>query len=188
MARAWWIVLLGMLAGSASADEPRGPRLAGRFAEIRGEYDAQLDRTRQTQEQAKTIRESQEIYRKMAPDTVAFARRMIDLALTDVTDPGARDALLWVLDFPGRSGAGAYGDEFGRASALLVRHHGDDPEAVRIGLGLDNVATPQRDILLTGFLASAKDREAKGLARLAMAQYLRAGASKFDRFAAGSCF
>ena len=43
---------------------------------------------------------------------------------------------------PGRRLAGEpYGDEFARAAALLVRHHGDDPEAVRIGLRLDNLLT-----------------------------------------------
>ena len=53
-------------------------------------------------------------------------------------DPAARDALVWVLNKPGRADTGPYGDEFARAAALLVRHHGDDPEAVRIGLGVSN--------------------------------------------------
>ena len=97
---------------------------------------------------------------------------MVDLAESSPDDPAARDALLWVIDKPGRGDMGAYGDEFARAAALLVRHHGDDPEAVRIGLRLDNVVTPRRDALLLGFYAAAKGREAKGLARLALAQYL----------------
>ena len=67
---------------------------------------------------------------------------------------------------------GAYGDEFARAAALLVRHHGDDPEAMRVGLGLDNIVSHHHDALLTGFYAAAKGHEAKGLARLALAQYL----------------
>ena len=97
---------------------------------------------------------------------------MVDLAESSPDDPAARDALLWVINKPGRGDMGAYGDQFARAGALLVRHHGDDPEAVRIGLRLDNVVTPRRDALLLGFYASAKGREAKGLARLALAQYL----------------
>ena len=68
-----------------------------------------------------------------------------------------------MIDKPGRGDDGPYGDEFARAAALLVRHHGDDPEAVRIGLGLDNRVTPRRDALLFGFYAAAKGREAKGL-------------------------
>ncbi len=53
-----------------------------------------------------------------------------------------------------------------------LRHHGDDPEAIRVGLELSNIISPHRDVLLAGFLASAKGREARGLARLALAQYL----------------
>ena len=101
-----------------------------------------------------------------------YSRRMVDLAESSPRDPATRDALVWVIDMSGGPDTGAYGDQFARAAALLVRHHGDDPEAVRIGLGLDNVVTPRRDALLLGFYAAAKGREAKGLARLALAQYL----------------
>ena len=74
-----------------------------------------------------------------------YCRRMIELAESSPADPGARDALLWVLDAPWRGDMGAYHDEVSRAAALLVRYHGNDPEAVRIGLRLDNVLTPGRD-------------------------------------------
>ena len=53
-----------------------------------------------------------------------------------------------------------------------VRHHGDDPEAVRVGLGIDNIVSRHHDALFYGFYAAAKGHEAKGLARLALAQYL----------------
>jgi thiol-disulfide isomerase/thioredoxin len=109
----------------------------------------------------------------MLPDDVAFCRRMVELAASSPADPAARDALIWVINKPNRADAGAYGDEFARAAALLVRHHGDDPEAIRVGLGLSNVLTSRRDMLLVGFVASAKGRESKGLARLALAQYLK---------------
>jgi thiol-disulfide isomerase/thioredoxin len=108
----------------------------------------------------------------MSPDDIAFSRRMVDLAETSPADPAARDALVWVINKPGRFDRGPYGDEFARAAALLARHHGDDPEAIRVGLELSNILSPHRDVLLAGFLASAKGREARGLARLALAQYL----------------
>lgn len=97
---------------------------------------------------------------------------MIDLAESAPKDPAARDALIWVIDKPGMRDQGAYGVEFARAAALLVRYHGDDPEAVRLGLGLDNLASRNRDALLFGFYAAAKGREARGLAQMALAQYL----------------
>ena len=55
---------------------------------------------------------------------------------------------------------------------FLVRHHGDDPVAVSVGLGLSNVLTHRRDALLLGFYAAAKSHEANGLARVALADYL----------------
>ena len=109
----------------------------------------------------------------MSPDDVAYSGRMLDLAASAPADRTARDALLWVLNKPYRADFGAFGDQFAGAAALLVRHHGDDPEAVRIGLELDNVLSVRRDALLMGLMASAKNREAKGLARLGLAQYLQ---------------
>jgi thiol-disulfide isomerase/thioredoxin len=148
------------------------PSLAERFAQIRAEYDAQRDAYAQALQKAGSQREMTEIHRKLAPDEVAYSRRMVDLAESSPADPAARDALIWVIGKGFMLDTGAYGDEFAHAGALLVRHHGDDPEAVRIGLGLSNVLTHRRDALLLGFYASAKGREAKGLARLALAQYL----------------
>jgi hypothetical protein len=83
-----------------------------------------------------------------------YARRMVDLAAS--TPPAWEPAMHC----------------FTRAAALLVRHRGDVPEAVRIGLKLDNLLTPGRDALLLGSYAAAKGREAKGLARLALTQHL----------------
>jgi thiol-disulfide isomerase/thioredoxin len=146
--------------------------LAERFERIRAEYRAKQDALSQALEKAKDRREQNAVYGTMSPDEVAFSRRMVELATSSPADPAARDALVWVLNKPGRSDHGPYGDEFARAAALLVRHHGDDPDAIRVGLGLSNVLSDHRDALLLGFAASARGREAKGLACLALAQYL----------------
>jgi len=149
-----------------------GLSIASRFAAIKSEFAAEQDRLREALEKINDPAEANRVNRKLGPDEVAYCRRMVELAATAPADPGARDALIWVIDHPGRSEVGPFGDLFARAAALLVRHHGDDPEAVRIGLGIDNNASFQRDALLYGFLAAAKGREQMGLARLAMAQYL----------------
>ena len=122
------------------------------------------------------------VFAKMSPNEAEFTRRMIDLAATAPKDPAARDALVWVVNKPGMFDIGEYGDEFARAAALLVRHHADDPDAVRVGLGIDNIVSHHHDALLSGFYAGAKGHEAKGLARLALAQYLEEEA----KFVAGS--
>ena len=142
------------------------PSMAEKLAVILAEYEAQNEVLRQAVEKATNPRERNEAYAKSSPDEVNFCRRMIDLALTQPKDPSAREALRWVIDKPERLDAGAYGDEFARASALLVRNHGDDPDAISVGQGLNNVLTAHRDALLLGFYASAKSRESQGLARL----------------------
>jgi peroxiredoxin len=157
-----------------SENQSRRPdeSVAKRFAQIRAEYEAEQASFREALK-AGTPRNKPAVASSARRDPfVACCRRMTELAASSPADPGARDALLWVLDAPGRGDMGAYHDECTRAAALLVRHHGDDPEAVRIGLRLDNVLNPARDALLFGFYAAAKDREPKGLARLALAQYL----------------
>jgi thiol-disulfide isomerase/thioredoxin len=185
--------LIALLATSvASADEPKtrsaasaetsksdnqsgrldGP-VAKQYAQLLAEFEAEQAGYRQAAAKAEGSPHKRSIADKRPRDSVVYySRRMVDLAETSPADPAARDALLWVINKPGRGDMGEYGDQFARAAALLVRHHGDDPEAVRIGLRLDNVLTPQRDALLLGFYAAAKCHAAKGLARLALAQYL----------------
>jgi thiol-disulfide isomerase/thioredoxin len=158
----------GTVASSASPDRS----LARQFAEIRAEYDQLQLAHSQARTNVSGQSKASPIPAEVRPDDFIFSRRMIELALTAPAEPAARDALVWVINKPYRSDQGLYGDEFGRAAALLVRHHGNDPEAIRAGLVLEHVHTFHRDQLLLGFYAAAKDREAKGLARLALAQYL----------------
>ncbi len=145
------------------------PTMADRFARIKAEYTAQQEAASHALEKAKNQHEINEITTKMSPDELAFTRRMLELAMSNPKDAVARDALIWIIDKPGMWKVGEYGDEFARAAALLVRHFGDDPEAVRVGLGLDNIVSHHTDQLLAGFYAAAKGHEAKGLARLACA-------------------
>ncbi len=158
--------------GSPAARRAPDPEMARKLAAILAEYQARLDDLNRALEKAATQSEQNTLYTTMSPDEVAFCRRMIELAEGAPADPAARDALAWVIDKPGRFDTGPYGDAFARAAAILVRHHGDDPEAIRVGLGLNNQLSPHRDAMLAGFLASAKGREARGLARLSLAQYL----------------
>jgi thiol-disulfide isomerase/thioredoxin len=168
-------------ATSKVTDESKRPEspIAKQYTQILAEYEAVQAASRErakTAQVAKTAarpRDNAAVSAASRRDTTAdYSRRMVDLVESFPADPAARDALLWVIDKPGHGDTGAYGDEFARAAALLVRHLGDDPEAVRVGLTLDNILTHRRETLLTGFYAAAKSREARGLARLALAQYL----------------
>jgi thiol-disulfide isomerase/thioredoxin len=166
-----------------SDDQSKRPEtpIAKRYAQIRAGFEAEQAARKAANQRpplpaatkSESPPEKPDVAAKRPSDLIVdYSRRMVDLAESSPDDPGARDALLWVLNKPGRIDSGAYGDQFARAGALLVRHHGDDPEAVRVGLRLDLAVTPRRDALLLGFYAAARSREAKGLARLALAQYL----------------
>jgi thiol-disulfide isomerase/thioredoxin len=162
-------LVLWLVAPIARADDPA---IARRFAEIRSDYETRRAAYNQADEPGKTPAEREEIRSKLAPDEAAFSRQMVELALTNPADLASRDALLWVVSKGFMSEKDASGDEFARAAALLARHHGDDPAVVCIGLGLSNVLNHRRDFLIHQLYASAKSSESKGLARLALAQYL----------------
>jgi thiol-disulfide isomerase/thioredoxin len=173
---------LGHAHAQERVPEAEASTLAERVAQVRAEFESQRDAMHAAMEKAEDEREQNAIFARMNPNEAEFARRMVELALTAPKDPASRNALVWVIDKPYMSDGGPYGDEYARAAALLVRHFGDDPEAIRVGLELDNVFSPRRDTLLYGFLASAKGREAKGLARLGLAKYLERKA----QYAAGT--
>jgi thiol-disulfide isomerase/thioredoxin len=169
-------------AEKAKSDDQRGRSagpIAQQFARIRAEFEAQNSAQRQAATTAESTREKRNGAAKTAPDLVAYCRRMVDLAESSPNDPAARDALLWVINTPGTPGIDvrAHRDQFARAGELLVRHHSDDPEVVRIGLTLSTVSNFRRDALFLGFYVGSKGHEAKGLARLALANYL-AGKAK----------
>ena len=156
------------------ASKPKAvePSVADRFKQIRAEFEAEQRKVAEAAEAAKTEFERWKIYGDKAPDDAAYSRRMVDLALTAPKDPASRDALVWVLDKTYRTDEGPYGIQFARAAEALVNQHADDPEAVRVALQLDNLVSRHRDALMEGLYAGAKGCEAKGLARLALAQYL----------------
>ena len=162
--------------GGVPVSVPR-PRLLTpreRFAAIRAEREAAQKVYNEEVKKAKTKAERRAVAEKLSPgrDVNVFTGRMLALAEEYPDDPAGRDASLWVINQTWRADVGDYADQFARAAASLVRHHADDPEAVRIGLSLDNHQSFRRDALLLGFYAAAKGREARGLARFALAQYL----------------
>jgi RNA polymerase sigma factor (sigma-70 family) len=165
---------------AARADDPKPaaqprterPRLAlaEKLDQIKSEYQA-ADREFMAFYRGSTIpEENRAKAAAIEPDFARTVRRIADLAATAPKDPVVRDIMLWVIQQSG--GGHAESGEFALAATWLVRNHGDDPDAVRVGLELDNWPNAERDHLLLRFYTSAKRRESKGLARLALAQYL----------------
>lgn len=130
------------------------------------------DRAQELGASAESKEERSRIYTEVYPDETDYARRVVELATEHPKERATRDALIWVLNRTNRWDVGAFGDEFSRAVDLLVTHHADDPEVARVGLNLDNLVSRRRDAFLEGIYANAQGREAKGMARMAMAKYL----------------
>jgi RNA polymerase sigma factor (sigma-70 family) len=155
----------------AKAEHP-SPTMAEKLGSLEAEYEGAM-RAFQSFYRGSTIpEENRKKAAEAQPDFQAFVRRMTELAATSPKEPAVRDAMLWVIRMTGRGGRGGDGSAFEQAAQWLVRHFGDDPDAVRVGLQLDNWLDFPHDSLLLCFYASAKSRESKGLARLALAQYL----------------
>ena len=153
--------------------QPEQP-IAERYAQIQAECAGSTEGCQPGRRQGRGIRPPRGRSREKRADRCACRLRSPGIGPGRVIAPRSGDPrrLALVDRHARRARHGGVWRPVARAAALLVRHHGDDPEAVRVGLRLDNIVSPRRDALLLGFYAAAKGREAKGLARLALAQYL----------------
>jgi peroxiredoxin len=165
---------------NANAERPE-PSLAEEFDRLKAEYEG-AQRAYHALYRGSTIPEkNQAKAAEIQPDLPAIVRRIGELAATAPKSPAVRDAMLWVIRHTVSFDVyGVHADEFGVAANWLIRHFGDDPDAVRVGLDLDNWPTASRDRLLLNFYVSAQGRESKGLARLALAQYLESKAMRAE--------
>ncbi len=157
---------------SAKATETKAEAMADRYRQIVDEYEAAKARSDEAAKSGKSEFEKYKLRDPLRPDEEKFARRMVDLAVIDPTSKAARDAAIWVMDKTWMSDVGVYTGEYDSAVNILIGNYADDPEAVRVGLQLDNILSRRRDAFLEGCYANATGHESKGLARLAYAQYL----------------
>ena len=98
-----------------------------------------------------------------------FAPRMMSIAESSIDDPGARDALFWIISSVAN---GDNQDIKKRAAMLLIDHHADDVELTRATLML-RIPSADREFLLDGLVEESKSHEVQGLVRMALAQYLK---------------
>jgi thiol-disulfide isomerase/thioredoxin len=158
--------------GDATADDKARESLAERVERTEAEYRAEVRAAVGEGQQAAPAGEGKEAPAGIIPDRAAYLRRLLELAESEPGTPASLRALVLLFEQCNQCFDSPYNDEVSRAFAMLARHHGDDPEAIRLGLDLANDLEEPRDLLLRRFYASAKGREAKGLARLALAKYL----------------
>ena len=157
--------------------------LAEWLAAIKGLRDAGVA----AKAQGKTEAEWDEIAKTMSPDMQAYFRRCLELAEAAPRDPGSRDALVWVVVrgrpnlLGDREPGSPLGAQVRTAIEMLLRHHAGEPAAIRVVQDFSNNARREADALMRSFFDRAEGREAKGIATLAMAQYL-------DKKAAAAAF
>ncbi|WP_237722548.1 TlpA family protein disulfide reductase [Singulisphaera acidiphila] len=171
----------GPMPSAKARSEGPGNSLAGELDHLKAQYEDAVWARSAPPPASATSKGDRADPAGIAPDYPGVVRRIFDLAATAPKDPAVRDAMLWIIEKAQNGSETLNPGEFALAASWLVRHHGDDPDAVRVGLRLDNWQTANRDHLLLGFYASAKGRESKGLARLALAQYLERKAMMAER-------
>lgn len=109
-----------------------------------------------------------------AKDFADFAKQMIDVAVSKPHDAGARDALLWIISRNTRV-ADNHTEIKQRAVRMLLDDHVNDPEVARSALAF-NIASTERETLMEGLVSKATAQEALGLAKIALAKYLKSRA------------
>ena len=156
--------------------------LAEWLAVKKGQQDAYIA----AKAQAKTGAERDEIAKAKEPDMQAYFRRCLELAEVAPRDPGSRDALVWVAVSTPSLRVGGWPSsplsvQKRTAIERLLRHHAGDPAAIRVVQNFTNLVSRDADAVVRSFFDRAEGREAKGIATLAMAQYL-------DKKAAAAAF
>jgi hypothetical protein len=132
----WAGLAVLLLAPVASSDEPKArsaasaetsksgdsarrpdPALFRRYAQIRAEFEARMTAVRQAFRGERPSEKQQAAGPRPRDLFADYSRRMVDLAESSPDDPATREALLWVINQPGRHDTGEYGDQFARAAA-----------------------------------------------------------------------
>jgi thiol-disulfide isomerase/thioredoxin len=163
--------MFGQASGAIALDDAE-KTLADRVQKIEVEYKTAVRAGLEAKERAALAGESKKPAGVTIEDERLYIHKLLELAESAPGSAGALQALLLVIEDCDKFLQNPFHDELGRAMTMLARHHGDDPEAIRLGLSLDNWMNESSDTLLRRFYASARGREAKGLARLALAQFL----------------
>jgi RNA polymerase sigma factor (sigma-70 family) len=158
----------------AVVEPAKKPSLAEAAAAVKAEWEAGVKVWQEAYAKAKTKAEQDATYEKFYPNEVIYFAKALDLGDVDPRNVGARDAWLWVVEEGMRND-----DSLGARSALirkavegLLGYHFDDPLVARTVLKIDNGPSRNRSMLTRGLYDKAVNHEAKGLATLALAQYL----------------
>ncbi|MFO0960077.1 MAG: TlpA disulfide reductase family protein [Isosphaeraceae bacterium] len=161
-----------ILAGHAQAAvRPDTPD--DRFAAIVAEYNDAASAYREARQAAEEAGKEPD-RTLLPPDDIGCARRLLALAQEAPGTQAAHDALMWVLhrDLGRASGVEPWGPLIDRAVDIIVESYPDDLTIARAALMLYTMHTPSRDRLLQALHDKSRDRQVRGTATMALAQYL----------------
>jgi peroxiredoxin len=167
-----------MLALSASAQDPAPaePKTTQEKAlAIKAEYEAGFEEFREALQKAATEEEKAALRAKRGGKLLNdYVRRLLEVAEADPADPGACEALVWIVSVVPSNGEGLpslWTNQVSRTFEILAKHHADDPRVARTALQLEHAWSPYRDRFLQDLHEKARDRTAKGTAALVLAEY-----------------
>ena len=105
---------------------------------------------------------------------IKTSRKLLDLIEQDPRDPESLRAMTWHVNQYWTSGIDTpMMDQFHRSVNVLLRHYADEPRiAFRVLVRSSDIPSPFDDRLIPLLAASARRRETKGLALMAMGDYL----------------
>ena len=109
----------------------------------------------------------QEIKKEKPFQPRKYLGRFLEITDSAPNDPAAIDALIWIITF------GADGPEFSRAIDLLAQGHAAGRKVGHAALTLTGKAAPAAEGLIRAVVEKNPDQYIKGLACLALGQYLK---------------
>jgi len=137
------------------------------------QFDAVLDEYQKAQQafsqaysKAKNDEERSQIIDKSYPKPNAYADRFLAIADAAPDDPAAVSALIWCVQL----GGGANNEKVMRR---LAEKHAADPKLASAISGIANSYSPAAETLLRAVVEKNRDRTARGIATLALAQFLK---------------
>lgn len=118
-------------------------------------------------QKAKTDKEREKQFEEKYPKADAYAARFLEVAESAPKDPAAVDALIWVVQ------NGGAGPEVARAIDRLAKDHAADRRMGEVAPRLVHQTSPSAETLLRAIVEKNPRRDAKGIASLALGQYLK---------------
>ncbi|GAC1447715.1 MAG: hypothetical protein NVSMB9_30200 [Isosphaeraceae bacterium] len=162
------LAILAFTPALQALDEPPETKTTARqrYEALFQEHQKAMQSFSDAYQKAKTEEEKAKIGNTY-PDVRLYTGRFMAIADADPGDPAAVDALIWVVGHAGGV------PDVARAIDRLASKHADNRRLAEITPTLGYSQSPSAETLLRAILAKNPDRDAKGKACLALAQYLK---------------